>query len=163
MLIPDANATGVTIPITVSGVGTLSDLNFRFDGTASSTDPASTTVGVNHSWIGDLIFRLKSPQSGITVTFYNQPAPAGSDACSANNIWQFTLDDQDGSAIGCPGTTNTGPLTGTAIPDSPFSVWNGENPMPPNPNAIANADTMPLHNDSVEPGLRKRARGLDSG
>ena len=59
MPIPDNVPAGVSIPILVSGVGTLTDVNFSFDGTASSSDPASTTVGLNHSWIGDLVVTLR--------------------------------------------------------------------------------------------------------
>src|SRR5204863_4126489 len=52
--IPDNSAAGVNFTIPVSGVSSISDLNFKFDG-VQSADPASTTPGINHSFVGDLI------------------------------------------------------------------------------------------------------------
>ena len=105
MAIPDANTTGVNLTVAVSGLGPITDLDFRFDGTVSSPDPLSTTVGVNHSWVGDMIFRLTSP-GGTTVTFYDRPGvPASTFGCSSNNLFNLTLDDEAGSALEgqCPG------------------------------------------------------------
>ena len=103
--IPDNDPAGVNIPLTVSGVGTITDLDFRFDGTASSTDPSSTTVGVNHSWIGDLSFILTSPWVPM-VAFCDQPGvPASTFGCSSNNLYQLTLDDWAALPVEnqCPG------------------------------------------------------------
>ena len=128
--IPDADTTGVDLTVTVAGLSAITDLEFRFEGTASSADPASTTVGVNHSWVGDLIFKLKSPL-GTTVIFYDQPGvPASTFGCSSNNLYQLTLDDSAGSPIenNCPGDTNAGPMTGTFSPNNPLAAFLGENP-----------------------------------
>ncbi|HVF48264.1 MAG TPA: hypothetical protein VNA17_11920, partial [Pyrinomonadaceae bacterium] len=91
--IPDNSAAGTNLIIPVSGVGVITDLDFRFGGTASSADPAANTVGVSHSWIGDLVFRLTSP-AGTTVTFYDRPGvPASGSGCSGNNLFNLTLND----------------------------------------------------------------------
>ncbi len=46
--IPD-NATQVSVPIVASGLGpAITDINFRIDGTACTTAPAATTVGIDH-------------------------------------------------------------------------------------------------------------------
>jgi len=90
--IPDNVQTGVNIPIVVGAACTVTDLNFRFDGTASP-DPASTAVGVNHSWVGDLKFRLTSP-GGTSVTFFDRPGlPASALGCDSNNLAALTLVD----------------------------------------------------------------------
>jgi subtilisin-like proprotein convertase family protein len=127
--IPDNNTTGVNLVVAVAGVGTISDLDIRFDGTVSSPDPLSTTVGVNHSWVGDMIFRLTSP-GGTTVTFYDRPGvPAATFGCSSNNLFALTLDDEAGSALEgqCPGDTDAGPLTGSFTPNNPLSAFDGQN------------------------------------
>ena len=128
--IPDNNTTGVSLVVAVAGVATISDLDFRFDGTVSSPDPLSTTVGVNHSWVGDMIFRLTSP-GGTTVTFYDRPGvPASTFGCSSNNLFALTIDDEAGSALEgqCPGGTDAGPLTGTFSGNNPLSAFDGQNP-----------------------------------
>ena len=132
MDVPDTDTTGVNLTVVVSGLPTaIADLDFRFDGTASSADPTSTTVGVNHSWVGDLAFKLTSPM-GTTVTFYDRPGvPASTFGCSANNLYQLTLDGSASLPIenDCPGGGgDNGPQTGTFSPSNPLSAFNGENP-----------------------------------
>src|SRR5205823_6149403 len=114
---PDNVPAGVNIPIAVSsGLGPITHLAFSFDGTASSSDPTSTTVGVNHSYLGDLKFILTSPM-GTMVTFYNRPT-GGSGGCASNNLYQLVLDDFSVLPVGaqCPGDTNAGPETGNFTP-----------------------------------------------
>ena len=114
----------------VSAPGPITHLAFRFDGTASSADPASTTVGVNHSWIGDLIFKLKSPL-GTTVTFFDRPGvPTTTVGCNSNNLFNLTLDDWAALPVEnqCGVDTNAGPLTGAFTPNNPLAAFNGENP-----------------------------------
>lgn len=126
--IPDADPIGVDVTVMVSGVGPITHLAFRFDGTASSADPTSTTVGVNHSFIGDLTFKLRSPL-GTTVTIFNRPT-GGLGGCSSNNLYQLTLDDWTGFAVGthCPGNNSAGPQTGNFMPENPLAAFNGEDP-----------------------------------
>ena len=128
--IPDNSTTGVSRTITVSGLPVITDLNFRFDGNVSSADPNSTQVGVNHSRIGDLVFKLTSP-AGTTVTFFDRPGYAGTGSgCDSNNLFQLTLDDQAALPVEnqCGENTNAGPLTGTFSPNNPLSAFNGQNP-----------------------------------
>ncbi|HET6899999.1 MAG TPA: proprotein convertase P-domain-containing protein, partial [Vicinamibacteria bacterium] len=127
--IPDNNATGVNIPIVVSGLGNVADVNFRIDGSACSAAIGSTTVGVDHTWVGDLVFRLTSPM-GTSVIFMNQPGGA---ANSGNNFCQTLLDDDGAfpniSTIMSAGAPPLGPpYTGTFRPQSPFSAFDGQNP-----------------------------------
>src|SRR5262249_32914632 len=51
--IPDNNATGASVSIPVSGVGAISKLTFSIDGSTCTAAVGATTVGLNHSWVGD--------------------------------------------------------------------------------------------------------------
>jgi subtilisin-like proprotein convertase family protein len=125
--IPDNNPTGVSVPLVVSGFNTgLADLDFRIDGTVSSADPASATVGLNHPTIGDVRFRLTSP-NGTTVTIMERGG--GSPDCTANNFHQMRLNDEAANALQCPGGgTNGGPLAGNFRPSNPLSAFDNQIP-----------------------------------
>src|ERR1041384_1613203 len=127
--IPDSNATGVNIPFVVSGVGNIGDLNFRIDGTSCNTTNPSLTVGVDHSWVGDLKFTLTSP-GGTSVVLMNRPG-GGTFGSSGNTFCQTVLDDQ-GSNPSIQSIASTGapplgpPYTGTFTPANPLSAFNGQ-------------------------------------
>jgi subtilisin-like proprotein convertase family protein len=129
--IPDNNTTGVTIPILVSGLGNTADVNFRIDGSSCNANAGSTTVGVDHTWVGDLVFKLTSPL-GTTVTIINRPG-AGTFGSSGNNFCQTLLDD-DGAFPAIDSILATGapplgpPYTGTFRPENPLSAFDGQNP-----------------------------------
>ncbi|MBK8464407.1 MAG: proprotein convertase P-domain-containing protein [Chloracidobacterium sp.] len=127
--ITDNVPAGINFTIPVSGVGTVSDLNFRFDGTQSA-DPASTTPGLNHSWVGDIVVRITSP-GGTTVAAYDRPGvPATTFGCASNNLAQLTLDDDGGFPsieTQCGADTNAAFPTGTFAPDNPLSAFDGQN------------------------------------
>lgn len=129
--IPDGDSRGVTLPIVVSGFGSnLADLNFRIDGTECSTNLGATGVGVDHSWVGDLVFRLTSP-AGTTVTIISRPGGSGN---SGKNFCQTLLDDdaQDAMSIGSIASNGPPPqgppYTGTFKPANSLSAFDGENP-----------------------------------
>ena len=84
MAIPDEDPVGVDVPLTISGGGSVAKLVFRIDGATCNTDIGSTTVGVDHTFVGDLLFRLTSP-SGTTVTLMSAPGGAGN---RGNNFCQ---------------------------------------------------------------------------
>lgn len=128
--IPDNNPAGVNIVIPVTEVDAITDLNFRFDGTAASADPLSTTVGLNHSWIGDLTVKLTSP-AGTTVTIIDRPGvPANGAGCNGNNLFNLTLDDEGAFPsieFGCPaGGDNGGPLTGNFSPENRLTQFDDQ-------------------------------------
>jgi subtilisin-like proprotein convertase family protein len=124
--IPDGDAQGVSIPITVSGfAGNLADVNFRIDGTACTSEMGATTVGVDHSWVGDLVFRLTSP-AGTTVTIINR---AGGGGNNGKNFCQTLLDDTAAGAASINSVAPTAaPYAGTFKPSNPLSAFDGENP-----------------------------------
>jgi hypothetical protein len=119
--IPDGDPVGVDIPFTVSGVGALSKLVYRIDGTACTTAVGSTTVGVNHSFVGDLTFKLRSP-AGTTVTMIDR---AGGELNSGNNFCQTVL--SDGAATSIQSVLSAGaPYTGSFAPAKPLAAFAGE-------------------------------------
>jgi subtilisin-like proprotein convertase family protein len=124
--IPDNAPAGATATLTVSGLpGTISDLNFRFDGTSCTNAAGATTVGLDHTYVGDLLITL-IPPSGPTVTLVNRPTN-GAGTASGNNFCQTVLDDSAGVSIETIGATGD-PYTGTWQPASPLSALNGLNP-----------------------------------
>lgn len=128
--IPDGSSPGVTVNLPVSGTGTIQDINFRFDGSSCSTTIGSTTVGLDHSYVGDLIVTLTSPQ-GTPVILMNRPGSASgtTSGSNGNNFCQTILDD-DGAftAIQSIATGGTGaPYSGSYLPNSPLSAFDGQN------------------------------------
>ncbi|MDP9122756.1 MAG: IPTL-CTERM sorting domain-containing protein, partial [Acidobacteriota bacterium] len=127
--IPDAvSVAGVvvqgtaTASLNVSGLtGRIFDLKFSFDGTTCTTAAAATTVGVDHTFINDLVFQLKSP-AGTIVTILNQIDLNG------HNLCQVLLDDNSsGPSIETANSTQA-PFTGSWKPANPLAAFKGENP-----------------------------------
>jgi Subtilase family/Proprotein convertase P-domain len=113
----------ITIPLEVSGLtAPIGDLNFSFDGSSCTSAIGATTVGLDHSWVGDLVITLTSPQ-GTTVTLMNQP---GGPLNSGNNFCNTLLDD--GATALIQAITIAGnPYTGSFRPASPLAAFNGQN------------------------------------
>ncbi|OXM48252.1 neuroendocrine convertase 1 [Amycolatopsis alba DSM 44262] len=110
--IPDSDPTGVTVPITVSGVGRASKLTFSVDGTTCDTDQNSTTVGINHSYVADLVGTLTSP-SGAKANVFQRNGGAG------NNLCQVVFADNAATAFSSV-TASNAPFTGTYRPVQPI-------------------------------------------
>jgi subtilisin-like proprotein convertase family protein len=122
--IPDGNATGVNIPIAVSGFpGAISNLIFSIDGTTCSATQGATTVGIDHSWVGDLTATLTSP-SGTTIKLFDR---AGGINNSGNNFCQTVLDDTASSSIQAIAIAGA-PWTGSFSPEQPLATFDGEDP-----------------------------------
>ncbi|MBP6004072.1 MAG: M36 family metallopeptidase [Pyrinomonadaceae bacterium] len=136
VVIPDNNPTFTNVPLAVAGVGTVSDLNFRFDtgGTCDGT-VGDVDCAINHTWVGDLIIRVTPPDGSPTVVIFDRPGvPASTFGCSNNNLGLITLNDEGGfpsvDAQGnpTPAACNTANLfpTGDFSPFSPLSALDGE-------------------------------------
>ncbi|GJQ29179.1 MAG: hypothetical protein HBSAPP03_10630 [Phycisphaerae bacterium] len=128
--IPDNNPAGVTVPLAISGfTGSLTDVNFRFDGTSCSATQGSTTVGLDHSYIGDLIVTLIAPGGAPSVTIIDRPGvPASQFGNSGNNFCQTVLDDQGTLGPIEDAAVAAAPFTGSWTPNNPLSAFNGINP-----------------------------------
>lgn len=124
--IPDANPAGINAVVPVSGLGTsIFDVVFSFDGTSCNTTATSPTVGLSHSYVGDLVVRLTSP-AGTTVTLMSNPG-TGTFGSSGNNFCNTVL--QDGAASSIQTIPAAGaPYTGTFSPFSPLAGFSNQNP-----------------------------------
>jgi subtilisin-like proprotein convertase family protein len=118
--IPDGNLAGVDIPLAVTG-GRIAEATFSIDGTTCNTTSGSTTVGLSHTWVGDVALRLTSP-SGTTVTLLNA---AGGPNNSANNFCKTLLTDAGTTSIQTV-TAALAPFTGTFKPASALAGFVGE-------------------------------------
>ena len=120
--IPDNSAAGVNIPLTVSGVvGGIGDVNFRLD----SLPGCSNAIGdgnasVTHTWIGDLKFKLTSPQGTVVNLITNR-------GDSGNNFCTLTLDDDGGFPSVSTIPTTASAVTGNFAPETPLSAFDGQN------------------------------------
>jgi subtilisin-like proprotein convertase family protein len=111
--IPDNDPTGAAATVDVSGVGYASSLTFSIDGTACSTDIASPTVGIDHTFVGDLIGTLTAP-GGRTATLFSRSGGGG------NNLCQVVFDDAAAAPFASVLSTSA-PYTGTWRPDDPLA------------------------------------------
>ncbi len=120
--IPDNNATGANATITVAGfTGVIGDLNFRINGTSCNSTAGSTTVGLNHTYVGDLTLTLQSP-SGTVVTLINSTTSNG-----GNNFCNTVFDDEGVNSITTIAAGGN-PYSATFIPAGSLAVFDEENP-----------------------------------
>ncbi len=124
--VPDNDPVGVNISLAVSGVGgAVADINFRFDAAAEGVCDAAlgnTNAAMDHTFIGDLNFRLTSPE-GTSVTIMSQRGGTRDNICST------LLDDDGGFASLSTVTSASGQfLSGNFAPDNPLSAFDGEDP-----------------------------------
>lgn len=124
--IPDNNATGVNLKIPVSGLsGAISSVRFRING---SNCASNTGVGLEHTFVGDLVLRLIAP-SGTAVTLISQP---GGGLAEGRNFCN-TLPD-DAATVSIQNILSSGPpplgppYTGTFKPASPLAAFALEDP-----------------------------------
>lgn len=75
--ITDNDPSGISIPFTVSGMPSVLGFDVLFE---------SICLDIDHTWTGDLIVSLQSP-NGVTVDLIDQiGVPAGTFGCSGDNI-----------------------------------------------------------------------------
>ena len=123
--IPDNVPAGVNINIPVSGVGTVSDIDFRFD-TAGACDATLGNVNsaMDHTFIGDLTFKLTPPDGSPTVTFQARRGGTSENICLTN------INDDGGfpNISTLPATSGTFE-TGNFSPETTgmLSMFDGEN------------------------------------
>ncbi|MFC5104289.1 S8 family serine peptidase [Kibdelosporangium philippinense] len=80
LAIPDNDPTGVTAPIQVSGIGPASRVTVSIDGTECTATEGATTVGLDHTYVGDLVGTLRSP-TGATATLFSGNGSSGNNMC----------------------------------------------------------------------------------
>ncbi len=111
--IPDGSTTGASVPIAVTQDGYGSKVTFSIDGTACSTATGATTVGIDHTFVGDLVGTLSNP-SGHAVTLFSRSGGGG------NNLCQVVFDDA-ATAPFATVVSGEAPFTGTWKPDEPLA------------------------------------------
>ena len=57
-------------------------MTFSIDGSACSTDEGATTVGIDHTFVGDLVGTLTAPD-GTSVTLFDGIDSGGNNLCQA--------------------------------------------------------------------------------
>ena len=120
--IPDNTPAGVDVPLTVGGfTGPIARLVFNIDGTTCDASVGSTTVGVDHTWVGDLTFKLTSP-GGRSSTLIDA---AGGPLDSGHNFCKTQLADAAPSSIQNVAIGDA-PFSGTFAPLQPNSVFAGD-------------------------------------
>ncbi|MFZ2237107.1 MAG: choice-of-anchor Q domain-containing protein [Dokdonella sp.] len=127
--IPDNNPTGVDVYVEASGLGVLTDLEFRFDALPGCDGAVGNpNAAISHSFVGDLIITVTAPDGAPTVVIVNRPGPAPSGS-AANNFCAVLLDDDGGyPSIGGITLGNSDFVTGNFAPQSPLAAFAGENP-----------------------------------
>ncbi|WP_328472626.1 S8 family serine peptidase [Actinoplanes sp. NBC_00393] len=111
--IPDNDPTGAAVTVDVGAVGYASSLTFSVDGTECNDTAASPTVGIDHTFVGDLVGTLTAPD-GRTATLFSRSGGNG------NNLCQVVFDD----AAAAPFTSvqsSQAPYTGTWRPNEPLT------------------------------------------
>lgn len=116
--IPDDDTTGVTVPFAVTGVGFGARLTFSIDGSTCTADEGATTVGIDHTFVEDLVGTLTSP-SGQTATLFSRDGDGG------NNLCQVVFDDSAAQPFSTV-TSDDAPYTGTWRPMDPLSSLLGQ-------------------------------------
>lgn len=115
--IPDNSTVGATVQLPVSGVGRASKIRFSIDGTVCSTSEGSTTVGIDHTYVGDLVGQLTSP-TGATAMVFNRSGGNGQNLC------QVVFDDTAARAFSTV-TSSQAPFTGSWRPANPLETLRG--------------------------------------
>ena len=108
--IPDNSTVGASVQIPVTGVGRASKLTFSIDGSSCTTTAGATTVGLDHTYIGDLTATLTSP-SGATAVLFQRRGSSG------HNLCQVVFDDSAANAFSGV-TSSNAPFTGSWKPQS---------------------------------------------
>ena len=110
--IPDNSAVGASVPIPVNGIGYASAITFSIDGTSCSATPGSPTVGLDHTYVGDLVGTLTAPGGAVATVFAR-------DGGGGNNLCQAVFDD-----------AATKPFTAAVTADAPYTgAWRPETPL----------------------------------
>lgn len=111
--IPDNDPTGASATVDVSGVGYASSLTFSIDGAECSTAIGATTVGLDHTFVGDLVGTLAAPD-GRTATLFSRKGGGG------NNLCRVVFDDAAVKPFADAVTTDA-PYTGAWKPNDALS------------------------------------------
>lgn len=110
--IPDDDATGITNNIKINDPGYILDLDVRIE--------------VTHSWVGDLIFTLRHPETDTKITLIDRPGyPSTSNGCEQNGIITI-LDDEVSSKVESKCASSPVAISGIYRPEEDLSTFIGQ-------------------------------------
>lgn len=112
-------------PVDIPDYTTVTIYNDRIFGPHTVDGNLTVKVVLKHTWVGDLIIKLRSP-SGTEVTLLDRPGlPSSYFGCSDNNM-NVTFDDTASldPETHCAGTDPW--LTGLVLPAESLAAFNGE-------------------------------------
>lgn len=112
--IPDNSAAGATVDLAVDGIGYAAELQFSIDGTTCTREPGATTVGLDHTFVGDLTATLTAPD-GRTVRLMERDGGGGDNVCQA--VFDDTAPEPFSAA-----TSAMAPFTARWRPYSPLDA-----------------------------------------
>jgi subtilisin-like proprotein convertase family protein len=115
--IPDADPSGVRVDLPpVRGLGRVSEVTFSVDGSDCAAN-VDTSVGLAHTFVGDLVGTLTSPD-GTTATLFERSGGTG------RNLCRVRFADTAGASFS-QATSTQEPFTGSWRPAQPLSVFFG--------------------------------------
>lgn len=113
--IPDDDPSGASVTFQANGLGRIAELTFSIDGTSCSTDVGSTTVGIDHTFDGDLVGTLTGP-GGRRAVLFDGVGGSGNNFCQTVFTDAAATSIQDSAAV---------PFTGSFRPAQPLSPYVG--------------------------------------
>lgn len=121
--IPDNDTSGVNIPLNISTSGRVADVNVRFFtfGACDAT-PGNAQAAVTHTSVGDLTFRLRTPNDARVAYFWQRRGGTRENICST------TIDDDAGYPLLSTITSQTGQFVSgrySSEPNWPLSYLDG--------------------------------------
>ncbi|MET0863278.1 MAG: S8 family serine peptidase [Nakamurella sp.] len=117
LVIPDADDAGIEVPFQVTGVGAINQVSFTIGGKVCTTAERASTVGIDHTYVGDLVGTLTGPD-GTAVQLFSQIAG------QAHNMCQVRLTDSADRSIQSA-TELDSPFTGDWQPTEPLAAFLG--------------------------------------
>jgi len=117
-----AGGTGSTCSGPVGGSSVTSQ--FELQGCEGIITDANVGLDVTHSWVGDLVITLTSPDN-TTVTIVDQPGAPPGEGCQADNVFAV-LDDAASTPVEDECAAATPTIDGTFQPNNPLADFNGE-------------------------------------
>jgi len=109
LVIPDANETGASSGMALTGAGTVGDLDVRID-------------RLDHQYVGDLILSLRSPSGKSALLMYRDGY--SEDGSPGANLRNLIFDDDADNFIGA--ISGPGPFGGAYFGYNPLSIFEGE-------------------------------------
>ena len=95
----------------------MSKATFSLDGTSCDAAEFSTTVGLDHTYTGDLVGTLKSP-NGTAVQLFSRVGAGGNNFC--RTVFADSAERPIGTAV-----AEDAPYTGSWRPAQPLSAFEG--------------------------------------